>query len=256
MTGVWLYAQGFHDPGPDGRRTDRLLTNSVGPAMRGLARGGLVDRYHVLRYSEGGFHLRVRVRTWHDRADSVWRVLDDALADCRGGGRRATYQPELSKYGGPRGLDLAERWFTSSTDFALGVLAASPTASERVVVCASMTLGLLVGLGLHAQALSRLLDQYQALWASHGFVARAVPLTDGRLPSQLCCESLDRWEQEADAFVHELRVLRDESTLGCSQAQFLLNMAHLTNNRIGLPPGGEMAMVDLIRTLLSAGSHL
>lgn len=107
---------------------DDILTEIVGPLAREARQSGLATRWFFMRYLDPEFHLRVRFEG--DAARLTGELLPDlhrALAPLLDDGRLTrvvldTYQREIERYGGDRGMPLAERWFEADSDCVLGIV--------------------------------------------------------------------------------------------------------------------------------------
>jgi len=122
----WLYLKLY-----TGTATaDRLLTEVVAPIAREAVAGGRADRWFFIRYSDPGWHLRVRFHG--DPPVLLGQVLPElreALAPSVASGALAhvtidTYEREIERYGGDRGIELAEAVFHIDSDAAADVVAA------------------------------------------------------------------------------------------------------------------------------------
>jgi thiopeptide-type bacteriocin biosynthesis protein len=103
---------------------DSLLRQSIGPLARDLLASGAADRWFFIRYADPRFHLRLR---FHGDPQALAgpvealaaRALDRGLAyDAQLG----TYEPEVERYHGPHGLDVAERIFHADSDAVIDLL--------------------------------------------------------------------------------------------------------------------------------------
>ncbi|WP_243286710.1 lantibiotic dehydratase [Geothrix terrae] len=131
---------------------DRLLV-ALEPLLRWTRAQGFWDRWHFIRYRDPEPHLRLRfhglpLRLLTGLLPEVHRHLEG----CRAQGllwkwQVDTFEPELERYGGPRGFDLAEAWFFED--------------SERILS------HLLVGLGPKDRWKAGL-RQVDAIWAALG----------------------------------------------------------------------------------------
>ncbi|MEV7690101.1 lantibiotic dehydratase C-terminal domain-containing protein [Streptomyces bungoensis] len=144
---------------------DRLLVEAVAPLIRAVRSDGLVDRAFVLRYWDGGPHVRLRLRAPSEQALAElesrvpavlrrWcrehpsertmgaqeyvllraRIGDSASAAelvPDGSVVRAVYSPEHQRYGRGAALAACEEHFDDSTRIALDLLAAGPPAATR-----------------------------------------------------------------------------------------------------------------------------
>lgn len=107
---------------------DRLLTDVVGPTSERLLKKGVIDRWFFIRYADPDDHVRWRVQVpVGGSAAAVRTQLERALASAverELGWRIAfdTYEREIERYGGPRALLLAERWFHADSQAVVEVL--------------------------------------------------------------------------------------------------------------------------------------
>ncbi|MGH7637582.1 MAG: lantibiotic dehydratase, partial [Gemmatimonadaceae bacterium] len=124
---------------------DRILRHVLAPAIADLENREILGYWFFLRYADPDFHLRVRLHgqpnvVWgdilpglHERLqplidnDSVFQTVVDS------------YRPELERYGGPTGLEIAHHVFSADSRCALQVLTSMPdvgSSSDRLV-CAT-----------------------------------------------------------------------------------------------------------------------
>ena len=135
----WLFAKIY--AGEAG--ADRLLTGTIGPLAAGLAGEGVVDRWFFVREADPDLHLRVRFGG--DPAglrDRVLPALTAALQPAFDSGRVwrlqfDTYEREVERYGGGRGIELAEEVFAADSEAVVAILglpAGSPDDRWRQTV--------------------------------------------------------------------------------------------------------------------------
>lgn len=104
----WLYAKLYAGPAT----ADRVLFEAVEPIARRAVERGAADRWFFLRYTDPSHHLRVR---FHGRPEALHReVLPQLEEAVRRQGlvqrfQLDTYEREVERYGGPRGIPLAEQ---------------------------------------------------------------------------------------------------------------------------------------------------
>lgn len=120
----WLYAKLY-----GGTATaDHVLSQVVGPMVRSALASGAAEEWFFIRYDDPDSHLRVRLhgppRRLHDEvlpslqaavaplleAGQLWRVQLD------------TYEREVERYGGDRGIELAEQIFRADSEAVLTIL--------------------------------------------------------------------------------------------------------------------------------------
>ncbi len=99
---------------------DRLLTERIGPLVAEIA----PERWFFLRYTDPGYHLRVRLRGDADQVRAaVDRLATEALdAQLAHDASVGTYIREIERYGGPEAIDIAEEIFHADSDAVVEVL--------------------------------------------------------------------------------------------------------------------------------------
>ncbi|HKO58517.1 MAG TPA: thiopeptide-type bacteriocin biosynthesis protein, partial [Thermoanaerobaculia bacterium] len=120
--GDWLYWKLY-----TGYSTsDRLLVESIAPAMRRLTGEGRMSSWFFVRYTDTDHHLRLRIRGGD--AGDLLRELGALFASLMESGWLAkvqldTYARELERYGGPEQIDRIETLFAADS---AAVVAALP----------------------------------------------------------------------------------------------------------------------------------
>jgi thiopeptide-type bacteriocin biosynthesis protein len=129
----WLYCKLYTTPSA----ADDLLRAVVRPVIAAAKAAGAARRWFFLRYADPDFHLRLRVHGAPDALlGTVLPALHAAAAPAVAAGHIArlqldTYEREVDRYGGPDGIDLAERLFHADSEAALAWIADhSATADE------------------------------------------------------------------------------------------------------------------------------
>ena len=177
--------------------TDRLLTETVVPAVRRLRAEGLIDSWFFIRYWEGGPHLRVRLGgTGKERLDRAVSEMRAAMEAHRPSGPdpkldpvqfyrqfaipadqaveldwnadglvvETEYRPEVDRYGGPEGIGLAERLFNVSSELAAVVIARTPAERARTGAALDLLLGFVSAMYETASESVGWLRQYATMW--------------------------------------------------------------------------------------------
>ncbi|MDC0772867.1 lantibiotic dehydratase [Streptomyces sp. HD] len=105
---------------------DELIRRRVPDILEAV--WGEIDRWFFIRYNRPRHHVRLRIRS-NDPAmpESVWnRILRDCSLLREGGYisdfRLCTYEPELSRFGGVEGMDLAERVFHADSEWVINLM--------------------------------------------------------------------------------------------------------------------------------------
>jgi thiopeptide-type bacteriocin biosynthesis protein len=120
----WLYAKLYGGEAS----ADRVITDAVGPVVEAALASGAADGWFFLRYADPDPHLRVRLHGPPGRlhAEVRPRLEAAAAASVDAGGlwrvQFDTYEREVERYGGDRGVEVAERVFAADSDAALAVL--------------------------------------------------------------------------------------------------------------------------------------
>jgi thiopeptide-type bacteriocin biosynthesis protein len=120
----WLYAKLYTGTGT----ADQLLNHVVGPLVRSSLASGAADAWFFIRYADPGWHLRLRLHGEPGRLHAeVLPGLEAAAAPLLGTGQLwriqlDTYEREVERYGGDRGIELAEQLFAADSEAVLTIL--------------------------------------------------------------------------------------------------------------------------------------
>jgi thiopeptide-type bacteriocin biosynthesis protein len=116
--GEWLYLRIYGGPST----LERVFAEAIAPIVRAEARAGRVTRWFFLRYGDPEWHFRLRLRGAPEHLyGAVLPQLERALRPYHDDGalRRVTldsYEPELDRYGGLDGMELAEAMFEADSE--------------------------------------------------------------------------------------------------------------------------------------------
>ena len=254
--GDWVYLKLYVAPGS----ADRLLREAVAP-LAALHEEMVPDEpWFFIRYSDPEPHLRVRFRggrgalhTLDEKAAEVLKPLVDAGSLHRV--TRDTYVREIERYGGDRGIELAERWFCADSTAALRVLKLLDGEAEEGLRWKAVAMGfdrLLADFGLDYEHRERVVTGARESFGREFHVGAAVRQ---RLAKRLRSErkaveavvtevfqsgspfaELDGafGERSADAaeIVSEFRRLDEAQGLGCSLDELLRSLTHMHANRM------------------------
>jgi lantibiotic biosynthesis protein len=122
----WLYTKLYTGTGT----ADRVLVQLVGPLVRWALDSGAADRWFFVRYGDPDWHLRVRLHGDPDRlrTEALPRLQEAAGALLEDGRlwrfQIDTYEREVERYGGDRGIELAEQLFAADSDAVLHIVGA------------------------------------------------------------------------------------------------------------------------------------
>jgi len=120
----WLYAKLYTGPAI----ADQVLRDVISPLTRAVSESGAASHWFFVRYADPGFHLRVRFHGIPERLQGeVLPTLQAAIAPLLDDGRLwrvqlDTYEREIERYGGPQGIELAERMFHADSEAVLRII--------------------------------------------------------------------------------------------------------------------------------------
>jgi thiopeptide-type bacteriocin biosynthesis protein len=120
----WLYAKLYTGTGT----ADHLLKHLVGPLVRSSLESGAADAWFFVRYADPDWHLRLRFHGQPGRLHAEVRPrLEAAAAPLVETGQLwrmqlDTYEREVERYGGDRGIELAEQVFAADSDTVLTIM--------------------------------------------------------------------------------------------------------------------------------------
>jgi thiopeptide-type bacteriocin biosynthesis protein len=123
MTSEWLFVKLYTSPAT----ADQVLRDVVRPVVEQVLPAGAMDGWFFVRYGDPDWHLRLRFHGDPARlASEVLLALQAASApllhDCRLWRIQLdTYEREVERYGGPAGIELAERLFQADSEAVLAL---------------------------------------------------------------------------------------------------------------------------------------
>lgn len=297
---MWCSVHIYHE------RLDALLSGCVAPLVTLVEERGLITQFFFLRYWERGVHVRLRtlspdhetaaiarqaieqgVRTYLERSPSV-RTLDEAtyatvhrqlaaLERLEAGDPGLApndsisvqaYEPEYGKYGGERGVAIAEALFDRSSRTVLATLPAlGERGSMRLGLGFSMMMLALRHFGVPVERMGRFFGLYGEIWSAYPdagatvhpsrlarmraqLLPRARALLAGEVPQHIALRDwADAVARSARAIdEHADEVLPHLSVAGGAEARrasLLVQYMHTHNNRLGLAPAEEAYLARL-----------
>jgi lantibiotic biosynthesis protein len=125
----WLYAKLYGSA----RATEAVLASELQPLIEKWRAAGRIDRWHFLRYRDSDDHLRVRFHGAPDALRSeVQPTLERLFQQVAQGSaiwrcQFDTYEREVTRYGGPEAIELAERIFDLDSETVVRLLRAVPS---------------------------------------------------------------------------------------------------------------------------------
>lgn len=166
----WLYAKLYTGTATADRVLRHVVPRVVPPALA----SGAADRWFFLRYGDPDWHLRLRL---HGDPEGLHRevlpLLEAAVAPLVADGQvwkveLGTYEREVERYGGPAGIELAERIFHADSDAVLALLGLLEGDATADLVWRLALVGvdrLLADLGLRDEAAIDVLARMQHYFA-------------------------------------------------------------------------------------------
>ena len=269
--GEWLYWKFYCGPGA----ADLLLRELVGP-LRALHDERMPGGpWFFIRYADPETHLRVRFcggaearRAREEQAAVLARPFVE-----RGAIHRValdTYVRETERYGGGRGIELAEEWFGHDSAAALRVLEAVEAAGDEGLRWKAAAMGfdrLLADFGLDHSGRERVVSGAREAFGREfgvgpavrrglarrlraersGLLALVEGPTDGPL-AELDGVLRDRSASTVE-IVKEFRRLEEAGNLECPLDELLRSLTHMMANR--LLPASARAQELVIHDFLS-----
>jgi thiopeptide-type bacteriocin biosynthesis protein len=297
----WLSCHVFHHGD-----TDPLLTDLLLPMADGLRQEGRVQRHFYLRHWERGPHVRLRLQVPAEHRDGVREEAERRItaylaehpgpadtdpARLREALRRLSelehgdasderlrtpeppntvrwidYRPELAKYGGPEGVEIAEDVFHASSLLAGQVLRLVGSDRARLGVALQLLLLATRALGFGPSERAVFLHTYHRRWAAYVPDERLLAAWDEQYRLQreayaALVAGLDagepvgkglgeRWERTIGDAVARLRPLVESGRVWpagtdrsappvVALAALVSQYLHTTNNRMNVRPQGE-----------------
>src|SRR5512133_682128 len=120
----WLYAKLYTGAGT----TDQVLNHLVGPLVRSWLSSGAADAWVFIRFADPDWHLRLRLHGEPERLHAeVLPSLEAGAAPLLETGQLwrlqlDTYEREVERYGGDRGIELAEQVFAADSEAVITIL--------------------------------------------------------------------------------------------------------------------------------------
>ena len=255
----WLYiaASGGH------AAVERFLLHDLKPVLDEVNDRG--ERWFFVRYGDPDWHLRLRIEGCPDwLMGEIWPKIQVCIAPMREAGliRRLcidTYMPEIDRYGGVMGLNVAESIFAADSRATVALLRAQKwPPEERALLAVTTCDRLLTSLGLDARqqaSIARALRDrfFEELAGSTNTgrkmgrlfrdrVAKLEAMRLGHLPGTVAA-ILDRRDAEISPYGEELSSLYRQGKLERHPDQLALSFCHLHCNRILDIPSRPIEMV-------------
>jgi lantibiotic biosynthesis protein len=121
----WLYAKLYTGTGT----ADQVLNHVVAPLVRSSLASGAADGWFFIRYADLDWHLRLRLHGEPGRLHAeVLPALEAGAAPLLQTGQLwrlqlDTYEREVERYGGDRGIELAEEVFAADSEAVITIMA-------------------------------------------------------------------------------------------------------------------------------------
>jgi lantibiotic biosynthesis protein len=246
----WLYVKLY---GPKSA-ADRLLTQTIAPVRERLRLAELIDRWFFIRYADPDRHLRVR---FHGRPRDLLRevlpAVHEALAPALDQGvvyriSLDTYEREVERYGGLRGVELMEAAAEADSDAVLEVLRHAMTSAERRWLTVASLAALYADSGLTLEVRRQCCADLRQTWSrgqegpieallgagarrERARVEMAVASLDAPGPPSPVQALRARSDQLQVVFA-QLGALEEAGELNRPLAEVVCSLAHMSVNRL------------------------
>lgn len=251
----------------------------VAPVTDREIASGRSDRFFFIRYGEGGPHIRLRLRSGRPSTEDypafvVAEIEEQAAAvGLKARVELVRYVPELDRYGGLRGVEIAERVFYSSSTTVLRALLESETWSYTHALNAALALHTAMAKAFQwSSAESRaFFDSHASIWQRPDckeMVSLRIPPEAllSRWAADELPEWLHSWFRSCSQAIAELRFARTNDLLSASALgsgsgdrslwPILSSYAHMTNNRLGLLVRDEAAVYRALASALDVAAAM
>ncbi|SDE87669.1 thiopeptide-type bacteriocin biosynthesis domain-containing protein [Mucilaginibacter pineti] len=192
----WLYFEIFSHP----QRADSILINQITTLLKDRKR--LICRWFFIRYTENGFHLRLRLQLHNaNKAQLVITDLSELLKEEIQTGIVSdftirTYKRELARYGSLN-MERVENHFHADSTYVLNVLKQSPEVNTLYATCREIVLSLRDSNVFNSSSFDDMLDRisnsmneehqanpasYKKLNEAYKVYRNAMPLAAGKHP--------------------------------------------------------------------------
>lgn len=285
----WLYYRIY--PGHS-QKMDLLISTVLGPAVLAMGAKPAAERWFFIRYVDyRGPHLRVRfrgagaaLRRLHAYMEGLLREhfprlqgtaipearrLLSTAAAAESPGEVAyqldLYEPEEEKYGGPKGVDIAEQLFQASSQLSLDAIATNQPGTGDLTTLALVLMEAAAAVAVPQPSRRHFWDHYAWFWSGGnqpGAEARrrqlrhAAEKRAGLVAARslaILSESLTRGRAEAyrQALTEALSQLQS-AAIPIPAPQLYFHYIHLMNNRLGMIPAEEAYLAYLVQHLEGA----
>lgn len=269
----WLFGRWNTAPG----YADAVLVEVLAPIARELREQRIIENWFFIRYSDPDFHIRLRLR------GAPALLAAEALPRLREAGESTlarglvtkitydTYDREVSRYGGPGGIELCERIFGADSDAVVDLVASTlgdegSDARWRLTLCGTDRLLRDAGLGLEQRYLfaRKRAEDYAREFHLQGSARHPIqdkfraerkallPLVDesgnGAFELAHGCQILQRRSGELEPIFMELRRRAASGGLTMPVEEILTSLVHMHVNRM-LPSSSRAQEAVLLRFL-------
>lgn len=261
----WLFAKLYVGMGV----ADGVLREMVAPLVEQVVSAGLAERWFFLRYSDPQPHIRLRFFGDQRRlASDLLPALNVAAAPFIRDGRiwrvqLDTYEREIERYGGPLGVDLAERLFAADSMAALSLISEYGGAAQverRALITMAGIDRLLTDFGLDDETRIKLLagtaanvtEFHREQGARYRHIRGALePLLAGKADAGLApgLAALERRSTEMAPIAASIRAGLASGSIENTLEPLLLSYTHMFVNRVEAldPNRAEQRYYDFIR---------
>jgi len=255
-----------------------LLAEKVRPFIAGVIANGGVERYFFIRYYENGAHIRLRFKgetALLEKGIAEYSPLFSAVRV-----ERREYEPEIVRYGGQRGMEVAEAHFEHSSRVILATVTAGEERNAKFGKAIQLHLGFLYKAGFSKNEMGLLFRELFEQWFPSVYYSRresaeqieqrrqkgfevfrralelqrmALSVCADDLLAQLSCGELfdEDWYNEWLSDAEEINEALVQCQPVSERRSIFMSYLHMTNNRLGLTNQEEAYIFFILTTLMN-----
>ena len=260
---MWLSVHLFYD------NLDQLLIQVVFPFIHKIKKEKGFDQYFFIRYSEGGKHIRLRMKT--ERVDFFKKEIETYVLDFflknpstkiseqpdfypNNYIQYISYEPEIDRYGGKKKLPIAEQQFQLSSEIIQNIIEQTTHYDYEMALGIAIQLHLIFikSVGLTKTEAASFANSFFKKWQSivpKSFLPTREQILERRPILEFIQNFWEELENTTDFGDETLQRWFDENRDLVSSndfAPFYDSYVHMTNNRLGILNVDELLVMKLI----------
>jgi len=221
---VWLAAHLYYCP-----PWEPFLVKAVAPFVEDVLRRDLAQNFFFIRYPERGLHIRLRLRGHSQQLEGLKPELEAHLGKFMSThpSQRAgedhpdlfpnnsvqyiAYEPEFERYGGPRGIAIAEELFAASSRACLAAFGHGEDWSYDQGLGSAITMHLTFAhaMGFRLEELQDFCGKISRVWMPRAYVddAQTTQANHGTKAAETQAVFAEMFNQQKEALVSFSQVL-------------------------------------------------